>query len=88
MRNTYAVWSWFSIKYSVFNFYKLKESSEVSIHLYNVLGEEISILYQGNKEAGMQQEEFELSNLRLKAGTYIVRISTKEGIKTLRLVKI
>ncbi|WP_338791655.1 N-acetylmuramoyl-L-alanine amidase [Bernardetia sp. MNP-M8] len=68
--------------------YSLKESSEVSIRLYNVLGEEISILYQGNKEEGTQNEEFELSNLRLKAGTYIVRISTNEGTKSLRLVKI
>ncbi|WP_338766266.1 N-acetylmuramoyl-L-alanine amidase [Bernardetia sp. ABR2-2B] len=68
--------------------YSLKESSQVSIRLYNVLGEEISILYQGNREAGNQNEEFELSNLRLKAGTYIIRISTKEGVKTLRLVKI
>ncbi len=68
--------------------YSLKESSDVNIRLYNVLGEEISILYEGNKDAGTQKQEFELSNLRLKAGTYIVRISTNEGTKTLRLVKL
>ncbi|WP_291720806.1 N-acetylmuramoyl-L-alanine amidase [Bernardetia sp.] len=68
--------------------YSLKEASDVDIRLYNVLGEEISILYKGNKQAGNQNQEFELSNLRLKAGTYIIRISTNEEMKTLRLVKI
>ena len=68
--------------------YSLQETSDVSIHLYNILGEEISILYKGNRAAGTHKEEFDLSNLRLKAGTYIVRISTNEGIKTLRLVKL
>ncbi|WP_338791206.1 S-layer homology domain-containing protein [Bernardetia sp. MNP-M8] len=68
--------------------YSLKEASDVSIRLYSILGEEISILYQGNKEAGTHKEEFELSTLRLKAGTYIIKISSKEGTQTLRLVKL
>ncbi|WP_375561128.1 S-layer homology domain-containing protein [Bernardetia sp. OM2101] len=68
--------------------YSLKESSDVSIRLYSILGEEVSVLYQGNREAGTHKEEFELSNLRLKAGTYIIRVSSKEGTQTLRLIKL
>ncbi|WP_338814146.1 S-layer homology domain-containing protein [Bernardetia sp. Wsw4-3y2] len=68
--------------------YSLKEASDISIRLYSILGEEISILYQGNKEAGTHKEEFELSTLRLKAGTYIIKISSKEGTQTLRLIKL
>ena len=68
--------------------YVLTGDSPVSIKLYNLLGDEVAVLYQGEKQAGKQHEALDISDLKLKAGTYLIKIDSKDGKKTIRLVKI
>ncbi|WP_338814148.1 S-layer homology domain-containing protein [Bernardetia sp. Wsw4-3y2] len=65
----------------------LEESTPVEIRLYNVLGEEISLLFNEDSKEGMFQEEFDLSKLNLQTGTYILRIISTAQTQTVRFIK-
>jgi hypothetical protein len=55
--------------------YTLPENAEVSIEIYNALGELVSLLVNGVIEAGYQKLTFDASSLT--SGTYIYRINAK-----------
>jgi hypothetical protein len=52
--------------------YQLTRDSEVNLKVYNLLGQEIVILVDGEKQAGYHQEVFDAS--RHSSGMYIYRI--------------
>ena len=54
--------------------FSLKEAGYVKLAVYNTLGEEISVLANGQSEAGLFEVNFDASNL--SSGTYIYRLET------------
>ncbi len=52
--------------------YQLTRDSKVNLKVYNLLGQEVATLVDGEKQAGYHQEVFDAS--RLASGMYIYRI--------------
>jgi hypothetical protein len=65
--------------------YKLEQSTEVSISLYDVTGRQV---FTSNKEqqAGAYLLQIDRNELQLKSGIYFLRLSTTAGSSTVRLV--
>ena len=62
----------------------LPEESKVKLTLFNSLGEEVAILFEGYKNAGYHQMEFEAS--RLPSGVYFYRLQTGEFVETKKMI--
>jgi flagellar hook assembly protein FlgD len=60
--------------------YSLPENAEVSIEIYNSLGELVSTLLNKQMEAGYQKLSFNANNL--PSGTYIYQIKAKGQSKS------
>ena len=59
--------------------YEIPAGSKVYVKLYNSNGQLVSTLFEGYKEGGMYNINFNSSNLR--RGIYICRLSVISGIK-------
>ena len=60
--------------------YDVKFPTHVHLSIYNMLGQRVSTLVDGIKEAGRHEVLFEAQDLA--AGTYIIRIDTAEFTKS------
>ena len=62
--------------------YQLPEASQVTLKIYNILGQEIKTLVHGEKSAGFYTLQWDGTNslgVRVSSGLYIYRISTNSG---------
>jgi len=64
--------------------FAVKEASETSVALYNVLGQRVRTLYEGTPQAE-QAQTVELSVETLPSGVYFVRLQTDGRTRTERL---
>ena len=67
--------------------FRLPESAQVRLVVYDVLGRPVRVLLDGTREAGTHEVVFEASNL--PSGTYLVQLVTPAGsfVQTMQLVK-
>ncbi len=67
--------------------YSIPQDSHVKLSVYNILGEEVATLVNGNKSAGTYNLQFNAS--KLTSGVYIYRITTDKNsdVKKLILMK-
>ncbi|MCH8904588.1 MAG: T9SS type A sorting domain-containing protein, partial [Bacteroidetes bacterium] len=64
--------------------YELRENADVSIIVYNILGEEVARLYEGTQPAGQHQIQF--SNEKERSATaVVVRNENTSGIYILKM---
>ncbi len=69
--------------------YGLPEQSQVSITVYNILGQEVSTLVDGIKPAGLYQTQWDGTNSHgntVATGVYMYRIETSNYIKTKKML--
>jgi len=62
----------------------LPEASEVKLTLFNSLGEEVTNLFQGYKNAGYHRVEFNVTNL--SSGIYFYRLQAGDFVETKKMV--
>ncbi len=62
----------------------LPEASEVKLTLFNSLGEKVTILFEGYKNAGYHQMEFEAS--RLPSGVYFYQLRSGFFVETKKMI--
>ena len=67
--------------------YTLPESAEVRLVVYDVLGRQVSVLFDGTREAGTHEVVFDADGL--PSGTYLYRLETPQGsfVRTMLLMK-
>ncbi|MBI5219769.1 MAG: T9SS type A sorting domain-containing protein [Bacteroidia bacterium] len=61
--------------------YELKQTSDVSLEVYNILGDKIATLFTGSQTAGTYDYKFTASQAGCKAGMYLVML-TANGKKS------
>lgn len=66
--------------------YRLPQDGKVKISVMNMIGEEVALLYSGEKTAGSYYEEF--STTRLPVGAYLVRLNADNMVAYQKLVKL
>jgi hypothetical protein len=66
--------------------YQLPENSLVILKVYDVLGNEVTTLVNGNNEAGIHRINFDASNL--SAGTYFYKLQAEKFIAVKKLLVI
>jgi hypothetical protein len=67
--------------------YKVKASAEVNIRMYDVLGQEVGVVFSGKQSAGVHQVEYNTS--RLASGVYFCRmITTVKGKAEVHMIKL
>lgn len=62
----------------------LPSPSQVSVKVYNLLGQEVATLFEGRKNAGVYELPFDAVNL--SAGIYLYRIEAGEFVSIRRMV--
>lgn len=67
--------------------YSIPEKSFVTISVYNILGDEVSTIFNGEMEAGVNEIKFDGSSLAggLSSGVYFVRLISNNVQKTLKI---
>jgi len=69
--------------------YSLANAAQVSLKVYNMLGEEVATLVNGNQEAGRYTVQFSASdgnNSTLASGVYLYRLNAGSFVSTKKLV--
>jgi hypothetical protein len=67
--------------------YDLPQASNVTIGVYNLLGQRVAVLVNGEKPAGSHSVEFNSSHTgELASGIYIYRIETDEFVDVKKLI--
>ena len=64
--------------------YNLPEASRVVLNVYNIIGQQVASLVNGNIDAGFHSVTFDGSNL--PSGTYIYRLQTGNFVQTKKMV--
>ncbi len=62
----------------------IPQAGNVDVKVYNSLGAEVATLFNGKMDAGMQQLQFDASNLT--SGVYYYTVSTDFGVKTAKMM--
>ncbi len=67
--------------------YTIPEKNFVTISVYNILGDEVSTIFNGEMEAGVNEIKFDGSSLAggLSSGVYFVRLISNNVQKTLKI---
>ena len=65
--------------------YSLIEKSQITIDLFNVVGEKITRLVNSPMPAGNHSASFDLKQIGVKPGSYIIKITGENESKTVRL---
>lgn len=60
----------------------LPQSGPVQVAVLNVLGQQSALLYDAFQTKGQHQFSFSRTAIKTKGGAYYLRVTTKEGIKT------
>jgi subtilisin-like proprotein convertase family protein len=68
--------------------YQMPETGDVTIELYNVLGERVTVLEQGKQTIGWHTTEINFDTLGLGEGAYFVKMVTLNHPATLRVINI
>jgi hypothetical protein len=68
--------------------YSLKEFSEITIDVYNIIGVKVSTLIKEKKQAGTYHFKIVASQYDLKPGIYMLKLNAGMQNRTLRLVEI
>lgn len=66
--------------------YQLPERSDVSLIVYDVLGNQIAILVDKQQSAGSYNVDFNADKLKLSSGVYLYRLNTGKFVKTGKMV--
>jgi hypothetical protein len=66
--------------------YGLPHKSQVSLMVYNTLGQQVALLVQGEQEAGSHEVRFEASGL--SSGVYLYRLRAGDFVQTRKLLLI
>ncbi|MFH0733846.1 MAG: Omp28-related outer membrane protein [bacterium] len=66
--------------------FNIKENSDVSLKVYNILGKEISLLVKGNLQAGRHKYTF--NGAGLSSGVYFYQINVAGKIKTGKMLMV
>lgn len=67
--------------------YSLTRATDITLHVYDLLGRRVSVLSEGIKQPGEHRETWNASTL--PAGVYLVQLSTEDGLRTTRgIVKV
>ncbi len=69
--------------------YELKQSSKVSLKIYNILGQEVRTLVNAQKSSGMHSVEWDGKNShgqRVTSGVYFYRLEAGDFVKTRKMV--
>ena len=64
--------------------FTLKESGQVTLKVYNLLGKEVSTLVDGKLSSGIHSAKFDGSNLN--SGVYLYTIKTDNFIRTKKMI--
>lgn len=64
--------------------YSLPRDSYVTLKVYNLLGEEVTTLFEGNEEAGLHQISWDAT--AVTSGVYFFRLAVGEVSRTIRMV--
>jgi hypothetical protein len=64
--------------------YRLPVTSNMSLEVYSLLGQEVAILFEGVRQAGNYQATFDGS--RLASGIYLCRMKANHFVETKKLV--
>jgi len=64
--------------------YSLPESGSVKLMVFNLLGEEVEVLVNEMKEAGIHTVNFNASNLN--SGLYVYKIETNEFVQSRKMI--
>ena len=62
--------------------FRLPEKALVTLKVYNILGQKVAVLLNGQKDAGSYQINFDAGNL--SSGIYIYKLSTNTGISAVK----
>jgi hypothetical protein len=62
----------------------LPATSQVSVNVYNILGQRVAALFDGVKDAGVHELHFDASNLG--SGVYLYRIQAGESVQTKQMM--
>ncbi len=62
--------------------FKIPEKAVVTLKVYNILGQQVAVLLNGQKEAGSYQINFNANNMA--SGIYIYKLSTNTGISAVK----
>jgi hypothetical protein len=65
--------------------FSLDNSTNVSISIANVLGQQVKVIEEGQKDKGNYNLSIDAKDL--VAGTYFVTVKTTEGAQTLKIIK-
>lgn len=66
--------------------YTLQHPGNVSIILYNHLGEQVEALVSESRQQGTRQEQFNVGHLA--SGVYFLELKTHEGIQSMKIIKL
>ena len=64
--------------------FSIPEAGEVTLKVYNTLGQTVAVLHEGFRQAGNYIATFEASELT--SGVYFYRLATKNFIESKKLV--
>jgi hypothetical protein len=63
--------------------YSLPDNMNISLKVYNILGSEITTLYEGYQRAGIHKIQFNANNLN--SGIYLVKLTSNYGAKFIKV---
>ncbi len=63
--------------------YSLPVQSDVSVHIYNLLGQKVSTLFKGNQQAGEHSVTWDASEF--PSGVYFARVETQKTVRSIKM---
>jgi hypothetical protein len=66
--------------------YNLSKAAETDIRIYDITGNEIKILEQGNSNRGHNQKTYSIANEKIRKGIYFVKLKFNQITYTRKLV--
>jgi hypothetical protein len=66
--------------------YTMPENGDMNLELFNVLGERVAVITNGNQTEGKHTTEIDFAALGLSSGMYTVKLTTPSHYSTLNVV--
>jgi hypothetical protein len=64
--------------------FDLPHEAEINISIYNIIGQQIAVLYDGSKSAGRHKIQWNASGFA--SGIYLCRLYTNENIRSIKML--